>query len=371
MDSTVLITICIIFLTAIISLYLQNRSVDACLKDFEDFQVTLEEKDGDVAWGRLRVYRTGIELEYVSPNYDKDGHIETSYIFYKEQFPSMHAIYRYADDLSGGERKRRNKQLEALVKRPWLTRLGRRIRNGIAMLKDAVMQTIGIAMGQAKKMAPGSVVLRDHEKELQKVSKDIIGHVGNAFEPILEKYIGRRVVLEITREGVTTEQVGILKNYTAEFIEVLDIVRSQRLEVPLRTDSPLPPVARGIVLEVDGIQVKARNVSRTPLYIRAIRWDDEEHAVNVVVQPGLQVDFGLEKAPPDGARAVVEVARKYDIVVPRTHAIIRHCAEMPQENWTQRILQLIKDDEAEQELDRMAEASVENNEQTPVAQTSR
>ena len=343
MDGTFLLAVTVIFLTAIISIYLQNRHVDACLKDFHEFQVTLEEKNGDIAWGKLHVYRTGIELEYQQPNIDKEGHVETSYIYYKDQFPSMHAIYRYADDLSEEEQQRRNHQLESLVRRPWLTRLFRKIRNTIAMLKDAVLQTVGIAMGQAKKMAPGSIVLRNHEKELRNLSKDIIGHVGNAFEPILEKYIGRRVVLEITREGVTTEEVGILKNYTANFIEVLDIAGAQRLELPV--NSPTAPAAVNLEMAVDGSQVRVKNQSRFPVYLRAIKWDGHEHAVDAIIQPGLEADFGMDTVPPATARAVIEIARRYDIVVPRTHAIIRHSAEPPDENWSARILQMLKQED--------------------------
>ncbi len=346
MDSPVIWAIVVIFLSALISLYLQSRKLDVCLKAFQDFHVTLEEKDGDVAWGRLQVYRTGIELVYRQPNYDEQGHIETSYIFYREQFPSIHAIYRYAGDLDEDERRRRRKQLQGLIERPWMMRFKRRLRNMLAMLKDAVLQTIGIALGQAKKAAPGSVVLRQHEKEIKHISKEVIGHVGNAYEPILEKYIGRRVVLEITREGVTTEHVGILRDYSSEFLEVLDITDHATLEMPVYDESGAE-VRREVELRVDGHQIVVRNRTGDTVYVRAVKWNGVEQEVDVVVKPELEADFGVPQSPPEDARLVVEIARKYDIVVPRSHAIIRHSAETEDTDWRTYLRQLLVDDSRE------------------------
>lgn len=347
MSNPVLIAVIIIFISALISLYLQSRRLDVCLKAFQDFHVTLEEKDGDVAWGRLQVYRTGIELLYREPNIDEQGHIETSYILYREQFSSIHAIYRYAADLSDDERRRRREQVQALVKRAWITRFKRRLRNLMAMLKDALMQTIGIVLGQAKKAAPGSVVLRQHEKEIKTISKEVIGHVGNAFEPILEKYIGRRVVLEITREGVTTEHVGILRDYSSEFLEVLDITDHATLEVPVYDESAAALAGR-VELRVQGRQIVVHNQSGDTVYVRAVKWDGAEHEVDVVIKSGLEADFGVPEPPPKDAKLVVEIARKYDIVVPRTHAIIRHSAEAGDSNWKTYLRQLLKDEEEEE-----------------------
>ncbi len=335
MDSAFLLAIVFIFLSAIVSLYFQNRSLDPCLKAFQDFHVTLEEKDGDVAWGRLRVYRTGIELIYRQPNVDRQGHLETSYIFYREQFPALYAVYRYPEDLSPEERARRDQEIRRLVRSTWRTRMLRKLRNGLAMLKDAILQSIGVALGQARKAAPGSLVLRNHERELKTISKEVIGHVGNAFEPILERYIGRRVVMEITREGVTRELVGILKNYSAEFLEVLDVAGSARFEVPVYAAGVRVPE---VELTVNGNQIAVKNTGGKTVYIRGLKWDGGEHEVDVVVKPGRTADFGIAEAPPPDARVLVEFAARYDLVVPRTHAIIRHAADQEEENWLEQLL---------------------------------
>ena len=47
--------------------------------------------------------------------------------------------------------------------------------------------------------------------------------VGTSFEPLVEKYIGRRVVIDIIKGEAVLQYSGVLKDYTAEFIEILDV----------------------------------------------------------------------------------------------------------------------------------------------------
>ena len=52
----------------------------------------------------------------------------------------------------------------------------------------------------------------------------VIGSVDTAYEPLLEKYIGHRVVAEFVHGDQPVELVGVLKDYTADFIELLDVM---------------------------------------------------------------------------------------------------------------------------------------------------
>ena len=47
--------------------------------------------------------------------------------------------------------------------------------------------------------------------------------VATAYEPLLERHIGRKVVIEQVKGDKVIELVGVLKDYTADFIEVMDI----------------------------------------------------------------------------------------------------------------------------------------------------
>jgi hypothetical protein len=50
-----------------------------------------------------------------------------------------------------------------------------------------------------------------------------MGSVGTSYEPLLERYIGNKVVLELIRADTVFEYCGVLKEYTADFIEVMDV----------------------------------------------------------------------------------------------------------------------------------------------------
>jgi len=51
----------------------------------------------------------------------------------------------------------------------------------------------------------------------------LMGAVGASYEPLLEKYMGRKVVLELIKGDKLLEYCGVLKDYTAEFVEIMDV----------------------------------------------------------------------------------------------------------------------------------------------------
>jgi hypothetical protein len=55
------------------------------------------------------------------------------------------------------------------------------------------------------------------------MKQELVGAVGTSFEPLLERYIGHKVVLKVTRADKMFEYCGVLKDYTAEFIEIMDV----------------------------------------------------------------------------------------------------------------------------------------------------
>ena len=72
-SNALVVTILVILMTSLIGFYVKMRGRDRCLRDLDDFQVTIETKDDHVAWGTLRTYATGVELLYI----DADPNVET------------------------------------------------------------------------------------------------------------------------------------------------------------------------------------------------------------------------------------------------------------------------------------------------------
>ena len=47
--------------------------------------------------------------------------------------------------------------------------------------------------------------------------------IPNAYEPILEGYLGERVVVETIQTDKTLEQVGVLQEYSSKYVLVRDV----------------------------------------------------------------------------------------------------------------------------------------------------
>ncbi len=217
------LTIIFIILATLVAAFIRRLTRDKCLKDFENNEVTLERDDSKVAWGKLVVENTGLELLYPSTHKDSDGHIERSYILYKYEFPHILVLVRYHNQLSEKNKKKRQIQLKKTYHPGLFRRMNRRIKNFFKTMRDSVMEVINILVSQAKKVSPAGRMISSQDKYVNQMKTDLVGTVGTSYEPLLEKYVGRKVVLEMVRSETVVEYCGVLKNYTADFIEIMDV----------------------------------------------------------------------------------------------------------------------------------------------------
>ena len=234
MPDTFAITIIFIVLTTFVAAFIKKRSRDKCLKDFSQNLVTLEETGGKIIWGKLSVENTGLELIYPTRHKDKKGHDETSYILYKYEYSNIQALIRYHDELSEDNKKEREKELKRTYHPNLLRRLKRKIQNVFKTVRDSVMEVVNLLISQAKKAAPGGAVLTTQNKHVSRIKQELMGSAGTSFEPLLEKYIGHKVVLELNKGDKIFEYPGVLKDYTAEFIEIMDVHYRAKEDQPAR-----------------------------------------------------------------------------------------------------------------------------------------
>ena len=216
------ITIIFIVLSALVAAFIRRRTKDKCLKDFSKCMVTVEDTTGKIIWGTLGVENTGLELVYAQKYQDREGHYETSYILYKHEYPRITALIRYHDQLSEGNRKRREKELKKTYHPRFLRRIKRKILNIFKTVRDSVMEVINLLISQAGKATPAGTVLRTQDKYVSQMKQELMGAVGASYEPLLEKYIGHKVVLELVKGDKLVEYGGILKDYTADFVQIMD-----------------------------------------------------------------------------------------------------------------------------------------------------
>jgi hypothetical protein len=246
-DMVTPITIIFIILAAGLGAFIRKRSRDKCLRDFEQNMVTLEDTAGKTIWGKLRVENTGLEFVYPQKQKDEDGHDETSYILYKYEYPKIGLVIRFHDELSDENKKAREKELEKTYHPDWDRRLKRKTLNVFRTVRDSVVEIVNLVISQAKKATPAGKVLTSQDKYVSQMKQELMGSVGTSFEPLLERYIGHKVVLEMIKSDKIFEYCGVLKEYTAEFIEIMDVNYKTTEDQPAKTADLVVPRKLGLI----------------------------------------------------------------------------------------------------------------------------
>jgi hypothetical protein len=246
-DYATAITILFIIFAAGLGAFIRKRSRDKCLRDFEWNMVTLEDVSGKTVWGKLRVENTGLEFVYKDKQKDADGHEEASYILYKYEFPNIQAVVRFLDELDEKHKKERQEELQKTYHPEWPRRLKRKTLNVFRTVRDSVVEIINLLISQAKKATPAGKVLSTQDKYVTQMKQELVGSVGTSFEPLLERYIGHKVVLEMIKGDKVLEYCGVLKDYTAEFIEIMDVHYAIKQGEPTRKADLVVPRKLGLV----------------------------------------------------------------------------------------------------------------------------
>lgn len=334
MDATLLaILVILVFATALALVQRYRR--DRCLRSFDGFHVTLAEDGGDLVWGRAGVYASGLEMTYAAPVEAPGGHREGSFLFYKEQYEALGALYRYPEGLSAAEQARRAEAIQATARPGVGRRLRRRLRNWAGMVRDALVQAVGVVIGAAQARRPGGAVLQQGGEGVKALSKEMAGQAGAAYDPLLERHLFRQVVVEVaSKDGTTRSFCGWLKDYTSEFLEVVDAFANEAGAArPVRRYGPGDADAPATI-RAEGGTLAATNESAHLLYVASASeasGNEKEcwqRALGCVLPPGATADLPL---PPsvaaEDARLALGAPERVDLVVPRRRAVVRHAAD--------------------------------------------
>ncbi len=326
LNNALYLSILVILLSSVIGFYVKMHLHDRCLRDFDGFEVVVEDKGGKVVWGTLKVYSSGLELIYTGEHWDREGHVETSYILYDKDLVNLQAIYRFHDDQSPANRRKRTRDIKHTYRPNLFRRARRAVRNVLSTFKDAIVQSLNTILGYRAAQSPQAAVLSKH-KELTTTGAQLLsGAAGNAYEPILERHIGHYVVVEIVRGARVEEEYGILKEYSAKYLEILNA----RLEVPMAVylKDRKPPHDPPVEVKVGAGSVHVKNYLDRPLLVDTIRCEKKLRKVELCVERRAEVEVPLTKDEM-GKQVQVDVAVRClaDLIVPRSLAVVRHAGE--------------------------------------------
>lgn len=343
------ITLLIIFLTAIITAVITKWARDKCLKFFQDYRITMERSRGQTLWGRLKVFSSGIEISYDHPYVDPMGRSKTSYMFYQQDIEQqVLSIFRWHDQLDERAQAMRLAQIHATFNPRFFRRAWRQVRNFVNTLRDAFNAAIGTVVSQYRTINPA---LGAQGNAVTSLGQTLLGKFANAYEPLLEQYIGQPVILEvvdpINPNNISHEYTGYLADYTQQFIAVFNVEHGQgepfAFQLPdVERGDPLPPLPippaigalapilpppmiqeHKVALRLDGARMKLMNTGEEALAaIRLEREGFEPLSLNTILPPMGTLNLPARDAR--GSRIIFVRLRCIDVVAPRKFATIRH-----------------------------------------------
>ncbi|MFO8014999.1 MAG: hypothetical protein R6X20_17055 [Phycisphaerae bacterium] len=327
----------VLFLAAAIGAFIAARKRDRCLKIFRGFHVTLSEQSGRQVWGVLKVFSRGVELVYETPF---DSPAKRSFLMYEGDLGRLLAIHRFADRLDEADGRRRRRQVRRLAHPSLVGRTARWARNVVNTFRDAIVKAMGMTVQQAAQAAP-SPTLAAQGGQINAIGTLLIGETANAYEPMIEQYLSRPVILEVVNpadpEKRVAEYHGGLAEYSAQFVMLVDVRRRFTQDVPL-DGAAHRLVEDTVAVRTEGHTLHVANGAVVPVAVESVTAGGARDEVGTTVAPGEEISVALagEAAAPDAAasegdatRPTVRLAweRTFDLVVPRSVGIVRHASE--------------------------------------------
>lgn len=217
------ITIIFIVFSALLAIVLRKIKKDKCLKDFRDDIVILELLNGQQYRGELKLKSSGLKFNYPELIKDENNLKLLSFLFYKNEFPDIQSVVRYHKDLTEEGKQLRKEDFQRTFQPSRWRKFRRSILNLLKIIKDALIEIINMITSQVSKTTPVGAAVSSNDNQVNKMKNEVYNLVETSYEPLLEDYIGERVILELKRGSDWVKYNGVLKDYTAEFIELIDV----------------------------------------------------------------------------------------------------------------------------------------------------
>lgn len=225
----------LLFTAATITAIAARRKRDRCLKYFNREPVMILMQSGKWLWGRFIAYPKAMELVFEAPEKDDAGLKKASYVLYSPEVDGIKKILQPPPKTGTKEHKRWQKEIQRIANPSLLRRFRRGIWNMFNTLRDAISQSLGMILGTMKKSTPMGKV-SGADKRAGDIGNTLLGTVPNAYEPVLEKYLSKQVVVEMLEDGEVLEFAGLLQEYSGKYL----LLRNVAYEPGIDIGTPLP-----------------------------------------------------------------------------------------------------------------------------------
>jgi small nuclear ribonucleoprotein (snRNP)-like protein len=225
----------LLFVAATVTALVSRRKRDRCLKYFDRESVMVLMESGKWLWGRLIAYPKAMELVFEQPSEDESGHKKSSYVLYTPEIDGIKKILQPPPRSGTKQYDRWQKEINRIANPSMMRRIRRWTWNVFNTLRDAISQSLGMILGSMKKSTPmGKVAGAD--KRAGDIGNTLLGTVPNSYEPVLEKYLSKQVIVEMLEDGKMIEFAGLLQEYSGKYL----LLRNVAFQPDLDIGTPLP-----------------------------------------------------------------------------------------------------------------------------------
>lgn len=330
LDTVFWLTVALVFLLTVANVLIRRRKRDAALRLMDDSPVTVILASNQAITGRVTVTSQGIEIHLARPEASRAGVLKSSMLLYEPELATMTAIVRTPQNLNEVARQERRAELDRQIEPGPIHALGRAIYNLFNSARDALVQAMSLFMGRLRPGGTVAAALRGQEQGVVGVGQSVMGLVGNAYEPLLERHVGDTVIVQIAAlekadpPPPLREFAGYLVAYTDKYLCIM----ANGAGEPRRAQLVSPPTASGSVdgegLRIERHATTAHLVATGPQAVVLSRVTIANRAVEgtpPVLLEGARCEVIVNG---DGALEVsYELTRAVDLVVPRSRTQVR------------------------------------------------
>jgi hypothetical protein len=183
-------------------------------------------------------------------------------------------------------------------------------------------------------------VISTQASDINNLTGSVINLAANAYEPLLERYIGKPVVVEVVvpllpgatapPAGManTAEFPGYLVDYTQRFLAVFNVDHEpvETMEITLESGKSASPNLPDLTFTMSPFNIVISCIGQDAFVIRKVCCGKEQADLGVALIPGTSVVLNPIKEP---TVITVERTRSIDMLIPRTRARIHFGSVQP------------------------------------------
>ena len=326
LDEIFAATVVLIFALSLAAAVVRRLAKDKCLKLMHDHHVTYLPAAGPIIWGDMHVRSQGFEIIFDSPFTNSLDLVKTGALVYDDEAPNAVAICRTIHGLTKEELRDREKQIARGIHPGPLRRLRRAMGNSLNVVRDAIINALGLLIGRFTGTGTGTgmgAAAKTQSGRITEFGGTLLGMVANAYEPLLERHIGKPVILEVLypkgSPHLSGEFPGYLVEYNQTFIALIspDHVPEEQIDVEVGETTEL----EGCGIELAEGEVNIVCTGRDAIVVKQLVLDSREMDMAAALLPGQRLTFHRRSV--ERVRLRAERTRHLDLIVPRSRARVR------------------------------------------------